>query len=100
MSKEYRDTRLYKNSDKKPCKGDKIYNCGYLHEVKGVSKCGRKLYIKGWSMRDYCNVGCSYLASEQWGLVMNELENPSETTALMKEIIKMSTEESWQVTIK
>ena len=42
----------------------------------------------------------SEICSEQWESVMNELENPSETTELMKEIIEMSTEESWQVTIK
>ena len=42
----------------------------------------------------------SEICSEQWEAVMNELENPSEPTELMKEIIEMSTEDSWQVTIK
>ena len=42
----------------------------------------------------------SEICSKQWESVMNKLESPSEPTELMKEIIEISTEESWQVTIK
>lgn len=41
----------------------------------------------------------SEICSEQWKSVINELENPSEPTELMKEIIEMSSEEYWQVTM-
>ena len=47
--KEYRDNRLYMNSDKQPKKGDVVINCGQAHEVKGVSKDGHKLFIVGWA---------------------------------------------------
>jgi len=42
----------------------------------------------------------SEICSEQWESVMKKLENPGEPTELMKEIIEMSNEDSWQVTIK
>ena len=61
----YRDNRLYKNSDKQPKKGDMIIVCGQELNVKGVSKCGNKLFITGWPMTEYCNTGCSNLSSEK-----------------------------------
>ena len=62
---EYRDSRLYMNSDKQPKKGDVVINCGQAHEVKGVSKDGHKLFIVGWPMTEYCNTGCSNLSTEK-----------------------------------
>lgn len=56
-----RDPRLYRNSDKQPKKGDIIRSGSTQLEVKGVSKCGYKLYIKGMPMTEYCNTGCWYL---------------------------------------
>lgn len=38
--------------------------------------------------------------AEQWESVMSALETPSEPTALMREIIEMSMEETWTVISK
>lgn len=61
MTKEYRDFRLYQNSDKKPKRNDVVINMGVEHTVKSVSKCGSKLFIKGFSSSYWLNTGCSFL---------------------------------------
>lgn len=61
MQKEYRDYRLYQNSDKKPKRNDIVINMGTEHVVKSVSKCGAKLFIKGFSSSYWLNTGCSFL---------------------------------------
>ena len=38
--------------------------------------------------------------AEQWETVMSALENPREPTALMREIVEMSLEETWTVSSK
>lgn len=51
----------YKNSEKRPCKGDRIKNFGVEYEVKGVSKDGLRLFLVGFPMTDYANTRCSSL---------------------------------------
>ncbi|RTZ23296.1 type II toxin-antitoxin system TacA family antitoxin [Vibrio penaeicida] len=40
------------------------------------------------------------IRSSQWDEVMDALHNPAEPTDLMREIIDMSLEETWQVQVK
>ena len=75
-----------------------------LEEAALVSGCSVSTFVCEAALQKAENVieqhKRSQISSEQWESVMDALCNPPEPTALMREIIEMSVEDSWQVTIK
>lgn len=74
--KEYRDYRMYQNSDKKPKRNDVVKNMGENYTVKSVSKCGAKLFIKDHSSSYWLNTGCSFLVEDGLPIKTKEASIP------------------------
>ncbi len=74
--REFRDCRMYQNSDKKPKRNDIVKNMGEKYTVKSVSKCGAKLFIKGHSSSYWLNTGCSFLIEDDLSIKTKEASMP------------------------